>query len=103
MDNNELMRIMLILNKSKKNKDAAIFFGAIALLAVGVGCYCYIGYKKSKDEQSSQDRRHKSLLSDYYKNLNIIQKQQEQIDKQTQQINDFVAKNGTSKIEEKKG
>ena len=103
MDNDEFMRIMLILNKSKKNKDAAIILGAVALIAVGVGCYCYIEYKNSKEEVSAYERRHKYLLTDYNKNLNIMQKQQEQIDKQTQQLNDFLAKNTTSRIEEKKG
>lgn len=75
MDNNELMRILLLLNKSKKNKDLAVFLGAVAVVTAGVAVYCYYKNKESKDELASMQRRNKTLFAENQQMLKMLQRQ----------------------------
>jgi disulfide bond formation protein DsbB len=58
MTNNELMDIMLQVNKSQKNKEIALALGLFALASLGFGIY---HYRRKKDIQKNL----MSLMNDF--------------------------------------
>lgn len=103
MENNELMKILLLLNKSKKNKDAAFIFGALAVASAGAAIYCYYKNKESKEELYSMQRKNKYLFTENQRMSKILQCQQNPIKNQSIQKIDLTVKNTPPVTEENKG
>jgi hypothetical protein len=102
MNNYELMEILGQLHKTKKNKDLAIILGTVAVAALAYAIYCHKMNKSTTNDFLLLHAKHQSLLTDEQKNMHTIRKQQGQIQRQSEFINELTVKKTPPEMEEKK-
>jgi hypothetical protein len=62
MTNNDLMKVLLQINKAKKSKDAAFILAGITILTIGIGIHLYLKKKTILEDYTQLSKKYQSLI-----------------------------------------
>ena len=70
MTNNDLMKVLLQINKAKKSKDAAFILAGITILTIGIGIHLYLKKKTILEDYTQLSKKYQSLFNRRQRHFN---------------------------------